>query len=94
MLDSHSVLENAKAELNGIIRNKKLNRLIAEVDGENNLIRDPHVVGGQRQNAENGFNHFWHNWDSINRLMDMGQKYLDEIGIFIELLKFQSRIFY
>ena len=52
--------------------------MIAEVDAQGNLKRDPHVVGGQNQGAGKraGFNKWWGGWSDINSLMDICAKYL------------------
>ena len=70
-------LEDAKEALNGI---NSGNRLIAEVDSEGNLIRDPHIINGQQQEISKGFNKVWCDWSCINPLMDACQQYLDSIS--------------
>ena len=70
----YNELDAAKQVLKGITDG---NRLIAEVDSTGNLIRDPHIISGQSQDAGNGFNHSWCSWTCINSLMDMGQAYLN-----------------
>ena len=54
------------------------NRLIAEFNPiGGGLIRDPHIVGGQNQCPEEGFNKFWNNWDpDICDLMDIAAEFL------------------
>jgi hypothetical protein len=81
-------LEDAKEALNGI---NSGNRLIAEVDSEGNLNRDPHIINGIQQINSNGFNKVWCDWSCINPLMDACQQYLDsssnrKIYIFIKYL--------
>ena len=63
-------LEEAKQVLLGI---NSGNRLVAEVDSNGNLLRDPHIVDGQNQGMgmQAGFNKYWCGWSCINRLMDM-----------------------
>ena len=68
------VLEDAKQALNDINRG---NRLIAEVNGQGILNKDPHVINGHNQISGNGFNNKWCNWNCINSLMDVCQEYLD-----------------
>ena len=53
-------------------------RFIAEVDSFGILNRDPHLVGGQNQEAgmAEGFNCQWASQDEIDSLMDICQDYL------------------
>ena len=60
-----SDLEAAKAELN---KNTSGFRLIVEVkDGE--IMPDPHMIAGQAQTPENGFNKVWRDWGDINSMI-------------------------
>ena len=70
VVGTYNDLEDAKQALMSI---NSGNRLIAEVDSNGNLLRDPHIVGGQNQGKgmQAGFNKYWCGWDCINRLMDM-----------------------
>ena len=54
-------------------------RLIAEIDTQRNLIRDPHKIAGNNQESGNGFNKDWRNWGDINRMMDLGEEYLSKM---------------
>ena len=68
-------LENAKQALIGIDTG---NRLIAEINVEGTLKRDPHVVGGQNQLPTNGFNKYWTDNPTNQALMNKVQKYMVE----------------
>ena len=76
----YDFLEEAKQILSGITNDRKTNRLIAEVDINKKLNKDPHIISGKQQLPANGFNKHWQNWDSINALMVICQKYLDSTG--------------
>ena len=68
-------LEKAKQALIGIDSG---NRLIAEINIEGTLKRDPHVISGQDQTPTNGFNKYWTNNPANQVLMDKVQKYIVE----------------
>ena len=70
VVGAYDDLEEAKQVLLGI---NSGNRLVAEVDSNGNLLRDPHIVDGQNQGMgmQAGFNKYWCGWSCINRLMDM-----------------------
>ena len=73
-------LEDAKERLNLISSGP---RLIAEVDSPRRLNRNPKTINGQLQSNEMGFNWYWRDDDdsrSIDKLMDIGQAYLDSMG--------------
>ena len=70
---SYHYIEDAKERLSKIITGS---RLIAEVDENGALKRDPHLVNGQNQTPENGFNKWWTGWTDINRMMDVCERYL------------------
>ena len=74
----YNVLKDAKEALNAI--QDYTNKLIAEVDGKGKLNRDPHMINGQKQIKENGFDKYWQGLDAINLLMDLCQEYLDSTG--------------
>ena len=75
-------LEQAKSVLN---ETKSGNRFIApvneynEVMKENNDPLDPHIVNGQPQTRENGFNNLWCDYSCIIRLIEMCKDYLQTV---------------
>ena len=69
-------LKHAKDYLDGF---KTGSRLIAEIDSQRNVNRDPHKIAGKNQKPENGFNKYWGGWGDINRLMDLGEEYLSKM---------------
>lgn len=69
-------LKHAKDYLNGFTIGS---RLIAEIDTQRNLIRDPHKIAGIDQLPVNGFNKDWRNWGDINRMLDLGEEYLSKM---------------
>ena len=73
----YNILEEAKEALNSINTG---NRFIAEVSSEGILKKNPHMINGQSQTKDNGFNKFWCGWDCINRMVDVCQKYLESTG--------------
>jgi hypothetical protein len=74
----YNVLKDAKEALKNL--EYRRNKLIAEVDGKGKLNRDPHMINGQKQIEENGFNKYWQGLGAINALMDLCQEYLDSTG--------------
>ena len=70
-------LEDAKEHLNRISSGY---RLIAEVDSPRRLNRNPKTINGQLQSNDMGFNWYWRDSRSIEKLMDIGQRYLNSIG--------------
>ena len=72
----------AKSVLN---ETKSGNRFIApvneynEVMKENNDPLDPHIVFGQPQTRENGFNNLWCDYSCIIRLLEMCKDYLQTV---------------
>ena len=72
---AYKVLEDAKAALNVINSGY---RLIAEVDGQGNLNRDPSIINGYNQVPDNGFNRNWYSGDDIKYMMDICQTFLDD----------------
>ena len=69
-------LEQAKDILRSITSGAKL---IAEVVDNNKLLTDPHVISGQPQVPESGFHKAWGDWSVILRLMDVAEKYLQNV---------------
>ena len=47
-------------------------------------LKDPHRVGGEDQSLEMaaGFNKWWNDGHDIKRLLDIGNKYLHDLGKF------------
>ena len=73
-------LDDAKNLLKGITSGA---RLIAEVDKSNKVLKDPHLIEGQPQTRENGFNKSWGNWYVINRLIEICEKFIQNMkGMF------------
>ena len=56
-------------------QNDKLGRWV----NNNKLLRDPHKISGQPQAPEAGFNKAWGDWSVIFSLMDIAEKYLQNL---------------
>ena len=75
-------LEQAKSVLN---ETKSGNRFIAPVNEYNEVMKepndplDPHIVFGQPQTRENGFNNLWCDYSCIIRLIEMCKDYLQPV---------------
>ena len=77
VVGSYTDIEEAKQKMKPLYGTFGRSRLIAEVNPISGLIRDPHLVGGQRQVKEEGFNQWWNNWDpDIHNLMDVAAEFL------------------
>ena len=51
-------------------------RLIAKVNQDGVLNRDPHYIDDIPQTAAHGFNSLWQDWNDINKMMDICEWYL------------------
>ena len=81
-------LEQAKDILRSITSGAKL---IAEVVDNNKLLTDPHVISGQPQVPESGFHKAWGDWSVILRLMDVAEKYLQNVEGMLNKIIFRLR---
>ena len=64
-------------------------RLMAEIDTQRNLIRDPHKIAGIDQLPVNGFNKDWRGWNDINRMIFQVEMFKSVRKIFLQLVHFQ-----